>query len=139
MPLTAVRRVASGPALLTAGLFLVGAADAIVLGLTTGYFGAGYNSPALRGGTAIGAFIAAGAVLDTFLLPAVFVSAAQVGRAFRLQGLARLAFASALTLFLPVAFDVVSHRLHRVFGQVLGFDALIQLAGGHLGDAVLEA
>ena len=139
MPLTAARRVGSGPALLAAGLFVVGAADAIVLGLTTGYFGAGYNSPVLRGATAIGAFVAAGAVLDTFLLTSVFATAVQVGRVFRLQGIPRLAFASALTLFLPVAFDIVSHRLHRVFGQVLGFDALIQLAGGHLGDAVLEA
>ena len=139
MSLTAARRVATGPALLAAGLLLVGAADAIVLGLTTGYFGAGYNSPALRGITAIAGFVAAGAVLDTFLLTSTFAAAGQVGRVFRLRGLPRLAFASTLTLFLPVAFDVVSHRLHRVFGQVLGFDALIQLAGGHLGDAVLEA
>jgi hypothetical protein len=139
LSLTAARRVAISPALLAAGLLLVGAADAIVLGLTTGYFGAGYNSPALRGVTAVAGFVAGGAVLDTFLLTAVFAVAVQVGRVFRLDGIPRLAFASALTLFLPVAFDVVSHRLHRVFGQVLGFDAMIQLAGGHLGDAALEA
>lgn len=136
---SAARRVASGPALLAAGLLLVGAADAIVLGLTTGYFGAGYNSPALRGTNAVGVFVSAGAVLDTFLLTVAFAAATGVGRIFRLQGSPRLAFASGFTLFLPVAFDVVSHGLHRVFGQVLGFDALIQLAGGRFGDAALEA
>lgn len=128
-----------GRALLAAGLVVVGAADSIVLGLTTGYFGAGYNSPMLRGVGEVAAFVSGGAILDAFLLSSLFVLALQVGRLLRLGPAPRLAFAGTFTLFLPTAFDLVSHRLHRVFGQVLGFDALIQLAGGRVGDAALEA
>ena len=137
--LTPLRLIKAGPALLAAGLLVVGTADAVVLGLTTGYFGAGFNSPVLRGAGSVAVFVVAGALLDTFLLTTVFVVAEQIGRALRLRGLPRLAFASSVTLFVPIAFDVVSHRLHRVFGQVLGLDALIQLAGGRVGDAALEA
>ncbi len=134
-----VRRVASGPVLLVAGVLVVGAADAVLLGITTGYFGAGYNSPVLSGPAAVAAFFGAGAVLDTFLLTSVFTAALQLGRVFRLAGGPRLAFAAALTLFLPCAFDVALHQLHRVFGMILGIDALVQLAGGRFSDAALEA
>lgn len=124
---------------LAAGVVSVGAADALVLGLTTGYFGAGYNSPILRGAGPIAAFVAAGAALDSCLLLALFLLLLQAGRILRLRGLPRVAFAAMLALYLPIAFALVSHRLHRTFGQVLGFDALVQLAGGRLGDALLEA
>lgn len=125
--------------LLALGLILVSAFDAVVLSLTTGYFGGGYNSPRLAGlGDAV-AFVAGGAVLDAFLLAAGFAAALAAARALRLSGLAKTAFAAGVALLVPASVDVVSHQLHRVFGQVLGLDLLIDLAGGRFSEAVSVA
>ena len=132
-------RVATGPVFLVAGTIALGAVDGLFLAITTGYFGAGYNSPVLRGIVGLGAFAASGMLLDAFLLATLFATALLAGRLLRIEGLARFAFAGAIALYLPVAFLIVSHRIHRVFGQLVGFDLLIQLAGGRPGDAVLEA
>ncbi|MGH7287892.1 MAG: sulfatase-like hydrolase/transferase, partial [Myxococcota bacterium] len=135
------RRVSVGPILLILGILVVGVADAVVIALTTGYFGGGYNSPALRGASGLLAFAGAGAVQDAFLLATGFAVASTLARLFSKapDSPARIAFASALALFVPLAFDVFSRALHRVFGQVLGVDLLVQLAGGRLSDAALEA
>jgi hypothetical protein len=125
--------------LLAAALLVVGAADAAVIALTTGFFGGGYNSPILRGAGRIGAFVVGGAVLDAFLVVGVFSVALLIGRALRFPSTARVTFAAFLSVFVPIASDVVTHRLHRVFGQILGLDALIHLAGGRFGNAALEA
>ena len=132
-------RVATGPVFLVAGTIALGAVDGLFLAITTGYFGAGYNSPVLRGIVGLGAFAASGMLLDAFLLATLFATALLAGRLLRIEGLARFAFAGAIALYLPVAFLIVSHRIHRVFGQLVGLDLLIQLAGGRPGDAVLEA
>ena len=133
------RRVAIGLPLLALGLIVVCVIDASVLGLTTGYFGGGYNSPRLAGWTDRLAFLAGGAVLDAFLLVSGFAAALLGARVLRLAGLPRIAFAAGVALLLPVTADVVSHQLHRVFGEVLGLDLLIELAGGRFSDAVLSA
>jgi hypothetical protein len=133
------RRIAIGLPLLALGLVSVFAIDAVVLGLTTGYFGGGYNSPRLTGWAGWLAFVAGGALLDAFLLAVGFVAALGVARALRLSGLARTACAAGIALLIPASVDVVSHQLHRVFGKVLGLDLLIQLAGGGLSEAVLSA
>ncbi len=135
------RRLSVGPILLMLGILVVGVADAAVLALTTGYFGGGYNSPALRGASGLLAFAGAGAVQDAFLLATGFAVASTLARliARAPESPARIAFASGLALFVPLAFDVFSRALHRVFGQVLGVDLLVQLAGGRLSDAALEA
>jgi hypothetical protein len=133
------RRPSAGPVLLLAGLLVLGVGDAVVIGLVSGYFGGGFNSPVLRGPAAVAAFALSGAVLDAFLLASLFSLAWGLGRVFRLGGSDRLAFAGGVSLFVPLAFDLVSHRLHRVFGHVIGFDVLVQLAGGRLSDAALEA
>lgn len=136
MPVNAARLRA--PALLAAGVLVLGAADAALLALTTGYFGGGYNSPVLRGWAAVGGFVLAGALLDAFLLVSLFAAAWWGGGALRLTHAGRLAFASSIALFLPLGVDVVSHRLHRVFGHVVGVDVLVHLAGGRMSDAALE-
>jgi hypothetical protein len=133
------RRVATGPALLVAGVVALALVDAFFLALTTGFFGGGYNSPVLRGSGNLLAFVLAGAVLDAFLLATLYAAGTWLARALRLDGNARIALASAFAVGLPVVFDVVSHRIHRVFGQVVGFGVLVQLAGGKLSDAALEA
>jgi Sulfatase len=136
---TATRRIATGPVLLLVGILALGATDVFFLAMTTGFFGGGYNSPVLRGLVNIGAFAATGLVLDGFLLATLFLMASWLGRGFRLEGNSRIAFASAIAVFVPVAFYVVSHRIHRVFGHVVGINELVQLAGGNLSDAALEA
>ena len=133
------RRIAAGVPLLVAGLVCVFAVDTLVLGLTTGYFGGGYNSPRLSDVPSWLAFLAGGALLDTFLLAAGFAAALGLGRVLRLSGLPRTAFAGGIALLLPASVDVVSHQLHRVFGKVLGLDLLLELAGGSTSEAVLSA
>ncbi len=132
-------RAPRGAGLLAAALVVVGASDAVVIALTTGYFGGGYNSPILQGAGAIAAFIVAGAVLDAFLVVGVFGVALLIGRVLRFPSAARVAFAAFLGVFVPIASDVVTHRLHRVFGAILGLDALVHLAGGRFSNAALEA
>jgi hypothetical protein len=61
------------------------------------------------------------------------------GYGLRLTGLSRLAFAASLALLVPVATDIVSQQLHRVFGKVVGLDLLVELAGGRFSDAALNA
>lgn len=138
LSMSASRRVALGLPLLALGLLLVCAMDAAVLAVTTGYFGGGYNSPRLSGWPGWLLFLAVGAVLDAFLLAAVFALALLCARALRLAGLARIAFAAGIALLLPAGVDVVSHQLHRVFGKVVGLDLLIALAGGR-SEAALSA
>jgi hypothetical protein len=133
------RRIAIGIPLLALGLVLVAGFDAVVLSLTTGYFGGGYNSPRLAGWTDRLAFLAGGALLDAFLLASGFATARLVARPLRLSGLARTAFAAGVAILVPASVDVVSQQLHRVFGKVLGLDLLIELAGGRFSEAVLSA
>jgi hypothetical protein len=133
------RRIATGLPLLALGLVFVAAIDAVVLGLTTGYFGGGYNSPRLAGWSDWLAFFAGGAVLDACLLAASFALAFLLAGGLRLSGLPRTVFAAGVALLLPATADVVSHQLHRVFGKVLGLDLLIELAGGRVSEAVLNA
>ena len=133
------RRIATGLPLLVVGLMLVCVIDGVVLGLTTGYFGGGYNSPRIDGTTEWLLFIAGGAVVDAFLLVWGFATASLVARATRWSGLTRTAFASGIAVLLPFTADVVSHQLHRVFGKVLGLDLLVELAGGRFSDAALTA
>jgi hypothetical protein len=128
-----------GLTLLALGLVCVFAVDAVVIGLSTGYFGGGYNSPRLGGAASWLAFVAGGALLDAFLLTATFIAALGLARLLRLSGLPRTAFAGGIALLLPASVDVVSHQLHLVFGKVLGLDLLITLAGGSTSEAVLSA
>lgn len=137
--MTERRRIGIGLPLLASGLACVFAIDAVVLGLTTGYFGGGYNSPRLTGWAAWLVFVAGGALLDAFLLASGFAVALLLARTLRISGLARTAFAAGVAFLLPASVDVVSHQLHRVFGKVLGLDLLIELAGGRYSDAVLAA
>jgi len=133
------RRVATGLPLLALGCAVVFALDVLVLGMSTGYFGGGYNSPRLSGAGAWLAFVAGGALLDAFLITAGFAIAFALARTLRLAGLPRITFAAGLAVLVPVTLDVVSHQLHRVFGRVLGLDVLIELAGGSVSGAVLTA
>jgi hypothetical protein len=137
--MSGARPIAGGRLLLPAGLVVVGFVDALMLALTTGYFGGGYNSPRLSGALAWAGFAMSGAALDAFLLSLAFAAALLLGRALRLAGLSRLAFAAGFALLLPVGADVVSHQLHRVFGKVVGVDLLVELAGGQFSDAALNA
>jgi hypothetical protein len=136
--MSSLRRVATGLPLLALGLSVVFALDVLMLAMSTGYFGGGYNSPRLSGASAWLAFVAGGALLDAFLLATGFGIALLVARALRLAGLPRIAFAAGVALLLPVSIDVVSQQLHRVFGRVLGLDVLVELAGGR-SEAVLTA
>jgi hypothetical protein len=137
--MSGARPVRAGRLLLAAGVVLVGLVDAVMLAFTTGYFGGGYNSPRLSGALRWLGFGASGAVLDAFLLSLAFGVALLVGRAVRLAGLPRLAFAGGIALLLPVGTDVVTQQLHRVFGKVVGMDLLVELAGGQFSDAALNA
>jgi hypothetical protein len=137
---SAAHRFAPGLLLLAAGVFVLGLADALVIHATTGFFGQGFNSPMVRGAADVASFATAGAILDVFLLATGFAVVSTLTRPISLAtGPAGIALASALTLCFPLAFDVISHRLHRIFGQVLGIDILIHLAGGRVSDAALEA
>jgi len=137
--MSGARRIATGLPLLALGLVSVAAIDAVVLGLTTGYFGGGYNSPRLSAWSDRLVFAAGGAVLDAFLLAASFALAFLLARALRLSELPRTVFAAGIALLVPATADIVSHQLHRVFGKVIGLDLLIGLAGGRVSEAVLSA
>jgi len=125
--------------LLAASVVLIGIADAIVLELAHSYFGSGYNVAALHGIGQITAFFAAGATLDLAAVAIVWCVTLVAARALRARPLRTLAAATLLGVALPLAFDLVLHRLHRVLGDVLELGLLLDLAAGSWRNAVGEA
>ncbi len=122
-----------------ASVLTVGVADAVVLDLTKAYFGSGYNSYALQGWVDRGAFFAAGAALDVALIAGIWALMLATLRTLGVRPLQRLAFTSLLGIFVPLAWDLAMHRLHRVLGDVLELGLLLDLAAGSLGNAAAEA
>jgi len=118
---------------------LVGAADALVLGLTKAYFTHGYNSVLLSGPSEIAAFFLLGFLLDLGL---VLVTSAVLFGVLRHRALSAAQCLVATCLgaaALPLSLDLAIDRLYRIFGDVLGLGVLVDLAGGSLTDAVREA
>ncbi len=117
----------------------IGAADAIVLDLVRAYFGSGYNGVALHGAGEIAAFFAVGALFDVAAVAAVWGAVLLLARLVRARPLRALTAAALAGITLPLAFDLVLHRLHRVLGDVLELRLLLNLAAGSWGNAVGEA
>jgi hypothetical protein len=124
---------------LAASVVGIGAADAIVLDLVRAYFGSGYNGVALHGGGEIAAFFAIGAVFDVAAVAAVWSVVLGLARLLRARPLRALAAAALAGVALPLAFDLVLHRLHRVLGDVLELRLLLNLAAGSWTHALGEA
>jgi hypothetical protein len=124
---------------LAASVALIGIADAIVLELAHSYFGSGYNVVALHGLGQIAAFFAAGATLDLAAVATVWCLTLVAARVVRARPLRTLAAATLLGVALPLGFDLVLHRLHRVLGDVLELGLLLDLAAGSWRNAVGEA
>ena len=125
--------------LLIASVLGVALADAVVLDAVKAYFSSGYNGALLSDLGDRAAFFAAGAVLDLFLLSALWALLLPLSAPLRLSPARRLALVALLAAAVPVAIDVAMHRLHRVLGDVLHLDLLLDLAGGSLGNAAAEA
>jgi hypothetical protein len=117
----------------------IGAADALVLDLTKGYFGTGYNGIALHGRGERAAFFALGALLDAALLGAVWCLVFGAARVLRAGAARAIALAAAIGVAIPLAIDLALHRLHRVLGDVLELGVLVNLAAGSWGSALGEA
>jgi hypothetical protein len=127
------------PWLLAASVALVGAADAVVLDLARGYFGTGYNGVALRAPGEIAAFFAGGAVLDLAAVGFAWCCVLPLARALGARPLRALAVSTVAGVALPLAFDLIRHRLHRVLGDVLELSLLLDLAAGSWRNALGEA
>lgn len=125
--------------LLGASVVAIGAADAIVLELARGYFSSGYNGVALHAPGQIAAFFVGGAALDLAAVALAWWVALAAARVLRARPLRALAAATLLGVALPLAFDLVRHRLHRVLGDVLELGVLLDLAAGNWRNALGEA
>jgi len=125
--------------LLVASVALIGVADAVVLELAHSYFGSGYNVVALHGLGQLAAFFAAGATLDLAAVALVWSLTLLAARVLRARPLPTLAAATLLGVALPLVFDLVLHRLHRVLGDVLELGLLLDLAAGSWRNAFGEA
>ncbi len=126
-------------ALFAASVVTLGAVDAVVLQLTQAYFGSGFNSYALGSLAKAAPFLALGAAFDAALLASLWLALLAPLRALLGSPLRALAATATLALALPIAFELAMHRLHRVLGQVLDLDLLVDLAAGSRWQAFAEA
>jgi hypothetical protein len=118
---------------------VLGAVDGAVLQLTQGYFGSGFNSYALLTWSRAAGFFALGLAFDVALLATLWLALLAPLRRLLGSPLRALAATATLALALPIAFELALHRLHRVLGQVLDIDLLLDLAAGSRWQALAEA
>jgi hypothetical protein len=125
-------------ALLIATLAAVGAAEAVLLGLGTGFFTGGFNSVYVEGPVQIAGYFAAGAVLDLALVlglwllciplaARLFASRAQVWCAAALIGMG-----------VPVTVSIAYYNLHVTLGRLVSTSLLRVGSAGSAASVVVD-
>lgn len=125
--------------LLAGCLLLIGAIDAILLGLGKAYFGSGFNSVYLEGAAQMTAFFACAVVLDLTLVLAAWAICVPILRLLRLSNLPLLCVAGVLAVAIPLSMDFVHYRLHVVLGDILNPTLLWEVTDQSVSSSVAEA
>jgi hypothetical protein len=124
----------SGPwiALLAACVVALGAADAILLELSSNTFTTGYNGVALDRAPLVLRFALGSALTDLFFVLALWGCLVPLLKRLRAGPLQVFALTAAATLGIAVWVNVVRYHIHTILGDLISFQIMWELAGGQV-------
>ena len=125
--------------LLVLCLAVLGAGEAVLLELGLTYFSSGFNGAYIDSLPLIAGFFASSALVDLFLVLAVWALLVPILSRLRLGRLPAWTLAGVAAVGAPIAYDLARYQLYAVLGRVVSVRALWQLAGRETAVATSEA